>query len=173
MNMKNLEALAQTYGDAHTKLTKVVDALQADIDQLKAKRKHHIIALATEAAKAKQALHSAVDDNQGLFEKPRSQTFSGIKFGLQKQKGSTTFADEIKTIERIRKLLPKDQAELMINVKESVHKPSVSDLTVADLKRLGITVESDSDKVMVKAVAGEVEKMINAIMDKNEIQEAA
>lgn len=172
MNKKQLEAQAYTYSACHQKLEAAVDNLNAKISLIKAQHKAHLLNLVSEAAKAKQNLIDAINENPELFEKPRTQTLHGIKFGLQKQKGKTVIADEAKTIKKIRDLLPEDQGELLITVKESVHKSSVSDLTAADLKRLGITIESDTDKAIVKVMAGDVEKLVDALLDTDE-REAA
>ncbi|MCR6497388.1 hypothetical protein LJB71_14990 [Thermomonas sp. S9] len=67
-------------------------------------------------------------------------------------------------IERIRRLLPAEQAALLIRVREAVHKPAVYDLTAGDLKRLGIRIEDDCDVVVVKDVAGELDRMLERLL---------
>lgn len=52
----------------------------------------------------------------------------------------------------------------MISVKESVHKPSVADLTAADLKRLAIRIEDDSDVVTIKTSSADIDKIVDALM---------
>ena len=75
-------------------------------------------------------------------------------------------------VSRIEKLLPEDQAELLIRTDKSVHKPGVYDLTAADLKRLGITIVGDGDEVVVKVAGSEIEKMVDALF-KDEADKAA
>jgi len=75
-----------------------------------------------------------------------------------------TFADEAATINRIRQQLPTAQAELLIKRTEKVHKPGVYDLTAADLKRLGITIDADSDEVVIKPIDGEIDKLVDALL---------
>lgn len=53
----------------------------------------------------------------------------------------------------------------MIRTTKSVHKPGVYDLTVADLKRLGITIVGDGDELVVKLAGSDIEKLVDALLD--------
>ena len=68
-------------------------------------------------------------------------------------------------------LLPKDQAELVIRVKESVHKPAVYDLTGGDLKRLGIKIDADTDEAIAKIAGEDIEHMVDALLTDDEARD--
>lgn len=118
------------------------------------------------AGDAEIELRDAVQaSDPALWRRTRSRILHGIKIGWQKQRGKVDFADEAKTIERMRQLLPKDQVALLIRVREAVHKPAVYDLTAADLRRLGITVADDCDQVVVKDIESELDRALEALLD--------
>lgn len=118
-----------------------------------------------EVAEAEAAVRDAVQGSEpALWLRNRTRIIHGIKAGWQKQRGRVEMDDEAKTIERIRKLLPAEQAELLIRVRESVHKPAVYDLTAADMRRLGITITDDSDVVIVRDIESELDRAIEALL---------
>lgn len=162
--MQEIEQFAATYAAQRDALAALVTEMNDAIEQVKRARLAAIKQAVQKARQAQDELHAAIEAAPGLFEKPRTRTLHGIKIGFTKQRGSVEFDDEAKVIERIRSLLPKDQAELLIRVRESVHKPAVYDLTVADLKRLGIRVTADSDAVVLKSVDGEIDKLVSALL---------
>lgn len=164
MNMQQIETLTAAYAAERDALAALVTDMNDAIEQIKRQRLAAIKLAVQKARQAQDELHAVIESAPELFEKPRTRTLHGIKVGFTKQRGSVEFDDEAKVIERIRSLLPKDQAELLIRVRESVHKPAVYDLTVADLKRLGIRVTADSDAVVLKSVDGEVDKLISALL---------
>lgn len=174
--LADIEQHTRRYADARAVLTGRVQALQAQIERLRAEHINGIRAAVREAADAHDALRGLVEAHPECFTKPKTLTISGIRVGYMKQKGQVVIEDEAAVIGRIRKLLPADQAELLIRVRESVHKPAVYDLTAGDLKRLGITVTADEDAVVIKPVDGEVDKLVNALLadaERIEAEEAA
>ncbi len=118
-----------------------------------------------ETLKASQAaLAAAIAANPTCFVKPRTVILHGLKIGLQKEKGKLAWDDEDAVIARIRKLLPEEQAELLIRVQETVVKAAVYDLTASDLKRLGIRIEADSDKVVIKSALADLDKWLDMVL---------
>ncbi|MDH5785354.1 MAG: hypothetical protein OEZ16_07065 [Chromatiales bacterium] len=169
--MTDIEKLTRDYADARAFLAGVVTELQAELERVK----HPVLPVIRKAVgdvgETHAKLKAALEDSPMLFTKPKTQTIKGVRVGYMKQKGKVVIDDEEAVIARIRKLLPEAQQELMINVKESVYKPSVADLTVTDLKRLGITLTDDEDVVMIKPVDTEVDKLVNALL--KEVEQAA
>lgn len=162
--IENIEGLTRRYADARAVLAGRVQALQMQIDRLRTKHINSIRAGVREAAGIHAALYSLIEANPKGFVKPKTLTVAGVRVGYMKQKGKVVIEDEEAVIKRIRKLLPAEQAELLIRVQESVHKPAVYDLTAGDLKRLGITVTADEDVVVIKPVDTEVDKLVNALL---------
>jgi hypothetical protein len=173
--LKDIEHLTHHYANTRQVLTGRVQALQLQIDRLRAEHIKGIRAAVRDAADAHDKLRAAVEVEPALFSKPKTQTFHGVRVGYMKQRGKVVIENEAAVIGRIRKLLPKDQAELLVRVSESVHKPAVYDLVASDLKRLGIRIAADEDVVVIKPVDGEVDKLVSALLGEAEAnaQEAA
>jgi len=173
MTLNEIESLARAYADAYAQLGDDVAVLENSIREIKRKMLPRIKRAAEKAAEAKQSLTAAVEATPSLFAKPRTRLFHGIKVGFTKQKGTVELGDEAAVIRRIRKLLPEEQAELLIRTQESVHKPAVYDLSVEDLKRLGISITNDSDRAVVKVADSDIEKMVDALLKDEDAERVA
>ncbi|MDT8383026.1 MAG: hypothetical protein RRB22_01275 [Gammaproteobacteria bacterium] len=164
MSLAEIETLTRDYAESRAYLTGIITALHEELERIK----HPVLPVIREgvgqSAEAHAKLKAALESSPELFIKPRTLTIAGIRIGYMKQRGKVVIADDEAVIKRMRALLPKNQADLMITVKESVHKPSVSDLTAADLKRLGISITADEDIVTIKPVDDEVDKLVNALL---------
>lgn len=164
MNMQQIETLTAAYAAERDALAALVTDMNDAIEQIKRQRLAAIKLAAQKTRQAQADLKAAIEDGKSLFDKPRTRVLHGVKVGLTKQRGTVEFDDEAKVIARIRSLLPKDQVELLIRIRESVHKPAVYDLKASDLKRLGIRVTADCDAVVIKSVDGEVDKLVSALL---------
>ncbi|MDY6979183.1 MAG: hypothetical protein SV201_04840 [Pseudomonadota bacterium] len=162
--MKEIEQKAEQYSRKRDDLEKVVTAMQQELNAVKRRHIRNIRCAVREAADAKNVLYEAISDSRGLFKKPKTKIFHGIKVGYAKRKGKVEIENEPAVVERIRKQLPEDQAELLIRVTEKVDKNAVGELTAADLKRLGIRIKSDTDAAVIAPVDGEVDKLVNALL---------
>ena len=163
-DMQTIELLAAAVAEARGVLAERGQTLQEGLD---AAQRRHLPAIRQAVAAAAgdiDRLRAAIEAAPDLFERPRTRVLSGIRCGYMKQRGQVVIADEAKTVARIRELLPAEQAELLIRVRESVHKPAVYDLTAADLKRLGVTIEADSDAVVIKPADGDIDKIVAALL---------
>ncbi|MBX3654145.1 MAG: hypothetical protein KIS62_12335 [Ramlibacter sp.] len=109
------------------------------------------------------ALHTLVADNPGLFVKPKTQVFAGIKVGFAKGKGAITYDKPEVLIARIKRLLP-EQADILIDTKEKPNKAALALLSAADLKKLGCTVADTGDQAVVRPVDGAVDKLVAALL---------
>lgn len=170
--MKEIEPLAEKFNAVREALAGVLMAHEEEKRELAKKYLARIKKLVGDARTAREALANAITESPDLFEKPRTRTLQGVKFGFQKGKGTIEWDAEDAVIKRIRAQLPKDQAELLIRIRESVHKPAVYDLAASDLKRLGIRVVGDGDEVVIKDAAGELDKLVEALM-KDDAEEVA
>jgi hypothetical protein len=172
MDLYEIEELTAQYSEARGKLAELVGVLHAEIEAAKRRRIAAIKRAVAATADKHAALHAAVDGAHELFGKPRTRTFHGVKVGMQKQRGQVVIDDEERTIARARDLLPEDQVELLVRVRESVHKPAVYDLVASDLKRLGIKIEDDTDAVVIRPTDRDVDKMVDALLkDAERIEE--
>lgn len=164
-DMQTIELLAAAVAEARGVLAERVQALQDDIEAAQRRHMPAIRQAVQAAAGDLDRLHAAIEAAPDLFDKPRTRVLNGIRCGYMKQRGQVVIIDEAKTIARIREQLPTEQAELLIRVRESVHKPAVYDLTAGDLKRLGITIEADSDAVVIKPADGAIDKIVKALLE--------
>lgn len=162
--LKDIEALAEEYAASYRELEGAWQALEDGIRHLKRKMVPVIRQAVERAALRKAVLAAAVAEAPEHFERPRTQVLAGVKLGFQKRRGQVAIDDEAATIRRMRELLPRDQAELLIRVKESVYRNAVLDLSAADLKRLGIRIEADTDEVVVKIAGEDIERMVDALL---------
>ncbi len=162
--LNEIETLAQRYAESYRQLEAAVQELEDGVRAIKRELLPKIRRLAEEGASHKGELLAAVADASVLFEKPRTRLLAGVKVGLTKRRGQVVIDDEAATIRRIRELLPANQAELVIRVRESVHKPAVYDLTGGDLKRLGIKIDADTDEAIAKIAGEDIEHMVDALL---------
>jgi uncharacterized membrane protein YccC len=164
----SIDQLAAAYEWQRRSLYELIEQLERKMTEVKAVALPSIRQQVGETAAARDALHNAIDEARTLFEKPRTRTFHGIKVGLQKAKGQVEIDDEERTIKRIRETLIKDQAELLIRVRETVDKNAVRDIEPTDLKSFGIRIGKDRDTVVVKPQDSEVGKLVDALLARDE-----
>lgn len=116
---------------------------------------------------AKDVLAAAVEESRHLFQQPKSRAFHGIKVGLRKQPGRIVIADEEATIKLIRRQLPQMVKSLLV-LKVSVDKEALGKLSVKDLKKIGATVEADTNAVFVRGVPSDIDKFVDALLQETE-----
>jgi hypothetical protein len=162
--LAEIETATKRYVDRRGLLILKVERLNTRLEEIKRQSLPAIKALAEETANAKAELASLIEGAPDLFAKPRSIIISGVKVGLQKGKGGLDYADEATVIRLIRKHLPADQQELLIQTVEKVIKKALSGLDVTTLKKLGVTVQGTGDEVLIKAVDSDVDKVVNALL---------
>lgn len=163
-DLHTIERLAGQYADAHALLAASVVELNAEIDTLKRLRLARIRRHVRAAAGCRDGLRAAIEAAPALFSRPRTRVLAGVKVGYAKQRGKVAIGDEGAVIGRIRKLLPDAQAQLLVRVRENVHKPAVYDLVAADLKRLGIRIADDEDIIVIRATDTAVDKLVEALL---------
>jgi hypothetical protein len=159
----DFEKLAQDLSAARMMLRERVSCLEAEISALKKKSLPAIRKWAEATAEDQLALYQAIEENPGEFVKPRTRILHGIKFGIQKKKGEVTWDDEERVIFLIKKHFP-ELIEGLIRVKETPIKNALAEMAAVDLKKLGVSVENDTDEVFIKATDSEIDKIVDAIL---------
>ena len=91
-------------------------------------------------------------------------TFHGVRIGFMKGKGKIEWDDGEQVVKLIKKHFPA-QADALIATTEKPVKAALQQLAAADLKRLGITVEESGEVIFVKPVDGEIEKLVDALLE--------
>jgi arsenate reductase-like glutaredoxin family protein len=162
--LADIEFRARHLATARAIASSRVQNLQAEIDRL---RKRHLLGIIAAAATVKEcenALRQEIEQHPELFERPRTVVFHGIKVGYQKGKGKLVYGDEAKVCELIRKKLG-DKAGSLIKVTETPIAAALLNLDAGTLQKLGCTIEDTGDQIVIKAVDGEMEKLLKRFLD--------
>ncbi len=173
-NLQNIERLSGEYAENYGALEGLVAEMERHIEHV---REKHLPGI-KKAVRATVASHSklkeAIEGNPQLFEKPKTRTFNGVKCGLKKGKGKLEFKySEERTIEKIEQLFPGDAYEglELIQASYSIRKTALSRMEVADLKRLGVTIDDTGDEVVIKVMDSEGAKLVQAYLNEAGIKE--
>jgi len=165
LTLADIESLAKDFSEHHGQLKLAVSELQAMLEEVKRKNLPYISRLIEGAAYSKLDLIAAIQDAPGLFKKPKTQIFHGIKVGLAKGRGKMEIADEAAALKKLEALFPDEaQRGMYLHVEVSLNKETLAELPASDLKRLGITITAASDAVVIKPMDGEVEKIVAALL---------
>lgn len=159
----DLERRAKSLANARAVLTDLVSALNDGIDALKRDAMNDIKAAVRSVAEQHDKLKALIEESPELFTKPRTVVFHGIKFGYRKGTGGLEFEDEAQVVKLIRKHFP-DQFDVLVKTKETPVKTALSGLTVAELKKLGVTVEATDDVVTITATDSAVDKLVKQLL---------
>ncbi len=159
-----IEACTTIFAGARKDLAAEVEQLEAEIESLKRKRMPRLKQLVARAADHYAVLEAAIAASPHLFEKPKTQTFAGIKVGFRKGSGGIDWADDARVVALIKKHFSKAEAELLIKTTEKPIAKALADLDLADLKRIGCTVEATGEVVFIKPTDSAVDKVVNALL---------
>lgn len=161
--MKDIEKFTRSYAAEASILRQLLVDLEAEIAASKRRAMRPILTAVERTASAKKVLYAALKGAPELFVKPRSVVIDGVKVGFQKQIGTITWEDDEAVCKLIRKHLH-EQADVLIVTTERPSKKAMANLPVADIKRIGATVTADSDAVLIKDTASDVEKLVEALL---------
>lgn len=170
--LNDIENLAEEYSKAHDALSDQVATVNTELAAVKARHRHELKRLASVAANTKADLVAAIQDSPDLFKRPKTRTFSGIKVGYRKAKGKLKWDDAGKVVKAIKRLYD-DRIGVLIRTKEEPNKEALEKLPAKELKQLGITVIQDSDEVVAKPTEGEIDKLVDALLEDREKSEDA
>jgi hypothetical protein len=111
----------------------------------------------------KITLTDLVFTNKPLFQSPKTRVFSDIKVGLRKQPGRMGVSDEAKTIAAIEKHCP-EHLDTLAPATRKISKEALEKLPADLLKKLGVEVSADDEKVIVEPQDNDVEKAVAALI---------
>ena len=161
--MQEIETKAKAHAQARAALTQLVILLNAEIDAVKQKRMKKLREAVANATETGDVLLELVSESSTLFKKPKSAILHGIKLGFKKQTGKISFDNEDQVIKLIRKNLP-ELADVLIVTTEKPSKEAMNNLEVGQLKKIGVTVTSDSDVAFISDPTSDVDKIVNALL---------
>jgi len=165
--LTDIEKLTKDFADARGRLVNTVSTLQDKIETLKRQYMPGIKLQVSIALEKKSVLSAAVEASPALFVKPRTVIMHGVKVGLEKGKGKIEWEDDAMVVRLIEKHFP-DQAEVLIQTKKKPLKKAIANLSVAELKRIGVVVQETDDTVVIRPVDSDVDKLVNALLKDDE-----
>jgi phage host-nuclease inhibitor protein Gam len=165
-----IELQARNYANAREKLATTVACLNDELDDVKKKYLARIRAQVAEAKTVQAGLRALIEAAPELFVKPRTVILHGIKVGYRKATGKIEFDDADQVVKLIRKHFP-EQFDVLVKIEETPVKKALANLTAAELKKLGIEVSDSGDEVEIRDTAGDVDKLVAALL--KDYEEAA
>jgi len=161
--MNEIEARTKAYAEARTALkamvTELEEARQAFLRSNLPKVRRKLQRLAELEAQLKADIEAAPE----LFVKPRTVVLHGVKVGLEKGAGKIVFDDPDQVVQLIDRKLP-DLAEVLVITERKPNKKALAQLTVQQLRAIGATVDEAGDRVVVRAVDSEVDRLVIALL---------
>jgi Bacteriophage Mu Gam like protein len=174
ITLAEIETATKEFASRRYQLANLVSALQQEVADVTAEFLPQIKKLVASTAERQSFLQQLIQENPGLFEKPRTQIFHEVKVGFRKGTGGIDWDDDDKVIKLIREHFTKSQADLLIKTTEKPIAKAIEDLEVADLKKIGCRVEDTGDVIVIKPIDSAVEKAVKALLkDATETEEAA
>ena len=170
ISMHDIEELTKQYATAREALAGRVRELEEEMQGLKRRYLPGIKRALGTAGDAETRLREAIDAAPHLFKSPRTRTFHDVRVGIVKGKGGITWQNDDRVCQLIRKQFP-DQAETLIKVTEKPVKKALNNLSSQQLKKLGVSIVEAGDEIFVKAVDGDIDKLVDALLaDVTEVQ---
>lgn len=163
-DLLEIEQLTKTFADAHGQLVSAASDLESEMQAAKRRRLPSIRARAAKTKAARAELLAKLRRHPGLFKRPKTREFFGIRVGFMKGKGSIQFKDADALVAQIRKQLP-DQVDVLTDTKVKPVRAALQQLSASVLKRLGVTVVDAADEPFVKPQEGDVLKQVAAWLD--------
>jgi hypothetical protein len=168
--LAEIEKLTREYAQARRVLAERVQELENAINELKRKALPYIRRAAEAASERQAVLKIAIEESPELFQKPRTVIFHGVKVGFQKGKGELKWESAEQVVRLIKKHFP-EQAETLIKVKETPVKTALAQLSVQELKKIGVEVNETGDEVVIKSTDSEIDKLVAALLKEDEVKE--
>ena len=146
---ESLAKLCLSYAEAKAGLEHASETIRAD--QRAAARKglgelrRHSGALTKASERLRAAVSQAVQ--QGMFAKPRTRVFEGVRIGIKKHPDSLEVSDEAKAIGLIRQHLT-EEADRLIRTRESLDKAALKSLDPAELRKIGVKLVAGEDEII-------------------------
>ncbi len=162
-NFDDIQNAAKRLRAQRDQLDERASAMHQKIEQVKAVHLRGLRNSVAAVAETQANLLAAVGDAPQLFSKPRSIVLHGIKLGFEKGKGKIDFENEDQVCKLVRKHFP-DQFDVLVKTTEKPVKTALATLSAAELKRLGVTVESTGDVAFAKDTTSEVDKLVKALL---------
>lgn len=166
--LENMRKQAAAYAQCRDQLAALVQAMKDEMSAIERGAMPAILKAARKIAALHDELKGSIESHPECFIKPRSQVVDGLKFGLQKQKGKMSWDSDEELARRVQRLaqdgaLSDEQAALLLEWRPRPVAAALEQLDARLLKRLGVTVTSDTDAPLIKSVDADVDKLLRQI----------
>ena len=165
VTLGQIETACRRYDSASVDLELMTADLERDLEEVKGKHLRRLQKQAAEVAAAQAECHTLIERGPDLFIKPRTVTMHGVKTGYILAEGKLVFDDAETVLKLVRRRF-KDDAETYIRTTEEPNKDALRTLDATALAALGCRIEGAGDQVVLKRVAGDVEKLLNKLIAK-------
>lgn len=160
--MDEVKFLAKKYSQAWTTLADLASAVNAEIEEVRARHHKTIQDCVKRHEIAYTDLKSAIESDPQNFADPKTVEMHGIKFGLTKQ-GDKLDYDEKTTISLIKRNMA-EKAEFLLKSTEKIVLTALKKLDAKSLGKIGCELIPGADEAFVKPVAsGDIEKLVEKI----------
>lgn len=168
-SLSEIESLTKDYSGEREKLSDRIRTLEDDIAAAKRRHLPFIKKLVAAVLEKQNVLKAALIESKSLFIKPKTMIFHGVKIGFMKAKGKLHWSDDEQVVKLIKKHFP-DQADVLIKTTEKPVKDALQQLSAADLKKLGITVDDTDDQVVIKSTDSEIDKFVEGLLKEDDLK---
>ncbi len=164
MDIGTIEKMTKDYADARGTLTGRVTEVNDAIDLIKRRYLPLIKHAVNTAMERKSKLQGEIENNPQLFKKPRTLVLHGIKVGFQKQRSGMDWNDDSSVVKLIRKHFP-EQVDVLVKITEKPVQSALNQLTVGDLKKLGVSVSEGGDEALIKPTDTDIDKLVAKLLE--------
>ncbi|MDA8106189.1 MAG: hypothetical protein M0Z71_12530 [Nitrospiraceae bacterium] len=163
MDLGQIEKLTTDYASQKNALDAIIAEISAETEGLKRKYQLRLRRAISEVTKRYEVLYRAIGENPGLFAKPKTQIFEGIKVGYSAGKGRLEVNDEEQTISLIEKKL-QSKADLLIKTTKTLVKDAVKQLSDEERAKINAAIVGKENKVVITSVDGAADKILNSLI---------
>lgn len=162
--LDTMRAQAAAYAAERDRLAALVQEMKDEVSVIERRAMPAILRSARKISALHNDLVEEIGAHADCFVKPRTLVVDGLKFGLQKKRGTVQWDHDDQVIARARKLLDATQFALVVQTVYKISATGLAQLDAATLKRLGVSVTRDTDAPIIKNTDGAVEKIVNAMI---------
>lgn len=164
MTMQKIQALTEDYAEQRQVLSARVQALNDELADVKARHLPGIRRAVASSTDRFYKLQALLQESAALFAKPKTQVFAAIRVGFRKAVGKIHWDDADLVVKLIHKHHP-EKADVLIRTEEKPVKSALGQLTVAELKRIGVEAAETGEVIVIKPVDSEVDKIVAALLE--------
>jgi hypothetical protein len=161
-----VEAAAKPYAAVQSGLELRLVEYKTGLTKLYAEHMPKIRYAVRRLAELRPPLVRALEGAKECFEKPRTVELFGLKLGFRKGKGGLDYEDAEGVIALIQKNFPEKLDQLAPQVR-MLDASALEELSAAELKKIGVTLEGSGDQVVIKAALSEADKLVAALLKAN------